>query len=365
MSESTTDRKVGAVIIGTGFGILTHLRALRLADIEVHALVGRDPDKTADRAKRSDVPRGLTSIEEALALPGVDIVTIATPPNTHCEIALQAIAAGKHVLVEKPIGRDLDEAKRMQAAADEAGVLNLMGMEFRFSTGQALASRAIRDGIIGQPKMATFMMHVPVLADPAGEVPDWWSSQEQGGGWLAAYCSHIIDQIRSTVGEITGLSASLALVADRDWSAEDAYTIHFRTASGCDGVLQSTAGAWGPMIINARFAGPQGTLWIEGDNVKVADSSGTRTLEIPKDLETLPPESPPAEFMKTAYDHLHLAGFDLGPYTKIFAYMRDTILGKHVATDPAPATFADGLKCQEIIDAVRKSDAERCWVSFD
>lgn len=322
-ARQVTGDTVGAIIVGTGFGILTHLRALRLAGVEVHALVGRDPEKTADRAKRSDVPLGLTSLEEAMALPGVDIVSIATPPHTHCEIALQAIAAGKHVMCEKPFARNLEEAKRMHEAAQAAGVLNLVGMEFRFATGQALASRSIREGIIGQPKLATFMMHVPVLADPEGEVPAWWSSSEEGGGWLGAYCSHLIDQIRSTLGEITGLSASLALVADRDWSAEDSYSIHFRTASGCDGVLQSTAGAWGPMIVSARFAGPKGTLWLEGETVKVADRNGTRTLEVPKDLETLAPSSPPAEFMNTAYDHLHLAGFDIGPYTKVFEYMLD------------------------------------------
>ena len=70
----------------------------------------------------------------------------------------------------------------MLAAVEEAGVVHLLGTEFRWSTGQALACRAIHEGIIGQPRLATFMMHVPVLADPAAEVPAWWASAEQGVG---------------------------------------------------------------------------------------------------------------------------------------------------------------------------------------
>ena len=370
MREENNSSGLGAVIVGTGFGVLTHLRAMRLAGIEVHALVGRNPDKTADRANRSNVPLGLTSLAEALALPGVDIVSVATPPHTHVDIVLEAITAGKNVLCEKPFARDLEEAKRMQTAAEQAGVVNVMGMEFRFDTWQALAARAIREGVIGAPRIATFLMHVPVLADPGGEVPAWWSSESDGGGWLGAYASHIIDQVRITIGEITGLSASLSLVAEREWTAEDSYSIHFRTANGCDGILQSTAGAWGPILMGTRFAGSKGTLWIEGDwiqgiEVKVADSSGTRTLDVPEDLTTLPPSPPPAEFMHTAYDSLHAAGFDIGPYTRVFESMRDKILGLELPSDPVYATFADGTRCQAVLDAIRKSSAERCWVELD
>src|SRR5215510_5460188 len=105
--------KLGAIVTGTGFGVLTHLRALRAAGFEVRALVGRDPARTEDRAKRSGVPLGLTSLAQALALPGVDAVAVATPPHTHAEIVLAALRAGKHVLCEKPFTRDAREARRL------------------------------------------------------------------------------------------------------------------------------------------------------------------------------------------------------------------------------------------------------------
>ena len=73
----------GVVVVGTGFGCFTHVRALRAAGFEVLALVGRDVARTAERARLFDVPLACRSLAEALALPGVAAVTIATPPLTH------------------------------------------------------------------------------------------------------------------------------------------------------------------------------------------------------------------------------------------------------------------------------------------
>jgi predicted dehydrogenase len=359
------EEPLGAVVVGTGFGVLTHVRALRAAGIDVRALVGRDPEKTADRAARAGVPNALTALDDALALPDAQIVTVATPPHTHADLVLRAIAAGKHVVCEKPFARNGDEASEMLAAAESAGIIHLLGTEFRWSTGQALLGRAIREGVIGQPRLATFIMNVPVLADPEGEVPAWWSRAEEGGGWLGAYCSHSIDQVRVTLGEFTGVSASLCLVSDRNWTAEDTYTVHFRTARGVDGVLQSTAGGWGPGVICARVYGSKGSAWIEGDGVRVAGAEGTRMLDVPADLVNPPPEGPAAGLMKTAYDHLHAAGFDLAPYTRLFGVLRDRIRGIDPPADPPAATFADGLAGQRVLDAIRRSNTERAWVPIE
>ncbi len=356
---------LGALIVGTGFGVLTHHRALRGAGFEVRGLVGRNPEKTAERAAKVGVAGAYTDFAEALAQPGIDLVAVATPPHTHCDITLQAIAAGKHVVCEKPFARDAAEGARMLEAAERAGIVHMLGTEFRWSTGQALAARAIREGVIGEPRMATIIMNVPVLADPSAEVPDWWSDAGQGGGWLGAYASHIIDQVRSTLGEFEGVSASVSRVSDREWSADDGYTIHFRTRGGVDGVMQSTAAAWGQPVICTNFYGTTGSLGIVGDKVMVTDRNGPRTLEVPKDLVNPAPEGPPAELMVTPYDHLHAAGFDLAPYTRLFAAMGERIRGNALPADPAPATFADGLAGQKVLDAVRRSAAERRWVEID
>src|SRR5579862_7435775 len=298
----TEARMPGVVIVGTGFGCITHLRALRAAGFDVVALVGRDPEKTKQRAERFDVPHGLTDLREAFALPGADAVAVVTPPFTHAPITLEAIAAGKHVLCEKPFARNAEEAQLLLEAADAAGVVHLVGTEFRWSTGQAAMARVVRWGEIGTPKLVTILMHLPMLADPAGEVPGWWGRSAEGGGWLGAQAAHAIDQVRVTVGEFAGVSASLSQVADRDWDVEDTFTVHFRARGGAAGVLQSTIGAWGPPVFCTRVAGDRGTVWADFDTVHVADASGTRDVAAPEDLPIAPPEPPPGELLATAYD---------------------------------------------------------------
>jgi predicted dehydrogenase len=353
---------LGAVVVGTGFGCLTHVRAMRAAGIDVVALVGRDPEKTAERAERFDVPLGLTSLDEALGLDGADAVAVATPPHTHAAIVLQAVRAGKHVVCEKPFARDADEARRMLDAAEAAGVVHLLGTEFRWATGQALAARLIAEGAIGQPRLATFLLHVPLLADPDGELPAWWADADQGGGWLGAQAAHVVDQVRTTLGEFEGVSAALTLVSDRAMTAEDSYTVHFRTRSGVDGVMQSTAGAWGPPLFTTRIAGSTGTLWVDFDTVSVADRDGTRQVPAPDDLVLPPPDPPPTDLLVSAYDQLHAFGIDLPPYTRLYQTFGDLVAGRPVPADPRPATFADGVADMAVLDAIRRSAVEQAWL---
>jgi predicted dehydrogenase len=353
---------LGAAVVGTGFGCLTHVRAMRAAGFDVPALVGRDPEKTAARAERFEVPTALMSLGDALALPGVDAVAVATPPHTHAPIVLEVVAAGKHVVCEKPFARDKPEAERMLAAADVAGVVHLLGTEFRWSTGQALAARLIREGAIGSPRMATFILHVPLLADPTGELPAWWADADEGGGWLGAQAAHVVDQVRTTLGEFDGVSASLPLVADRSMTAEDSYTVHFRTRTGVDGVMQSTAGAFGPPLFVTRVAGTSGTVWVDFDTVSIADADGQRQVPVPEDLVLPPPDPPPADLLVSAYDQLHSFGIDLPPYTRLYQTFADLIAGRPVPDDPPPATFADGVADMAVLDAIRRSAAKQAWV---
>ena len=355
--------RLGAAVVGTGFGFLTHLRALREAGFEVLALVGRDPAKTAERARRAGVPHACTRLADALALPGLDAVTIATPPHTHAALALEAIAAGKHVVCEKPLARDGAEARRMLEAAEKAGVVHLVGTEFRFATGQALLTRAIREGRIGEPRLATYLLHAPMLAGAQAQVPDWWSDAEQGGGWLGAYASHLVDQVRACFGELAGVSASLSIVSERrGWTADDTFTVHFRTRSGVAGVLQSSSGCFGPPLAATRVAGSRGTLWLEGEDVWLADASGSRRLEVPDDLRNPPPSPPDRDLLRTEYDMLHSMGIDIGPFAKLFGVLSERIRGGAVPADPAAGTFADGAKAMEALDAIRRSARDGAWV---
>ena len=346
---------LGAIVVGTGFGCYSHVRALRHAGFDVRALVGRDPEKTAERASMFEVPLACATLADALALPGVDAVTIATPPHTHAELALEAIGMGRHVLCEKPFARDTGEGRTVLGAAQRAGIVHLLGTEFRFDAGQALLAEAVRTERIGAPRIATWLMHVPMLADPTAVVPQWWADAAAGGGWLGAHGSQLIDQIRATLGDFSGVSASLTHVVERPMTADDGFVVHFRLKNGCVGVLQSTASDR-TVVVETRVTGSIGTAWIEGvgNKVKVADASGVHTLAVPDELRGERPPPLPEGSVTTTYEQMTTFGVEYGPYTRLAAAFRDRILGVERA-GPDPATFVDGVAQMAVLDAARRS----------
>ena len=355
-------RQLGAVIVGTGFGVITHLRAMRAANIDVIALVGRDSAKAADRAQLFGVPHALTDLGAALALPGVDLVGVATPPFTHAAIVLEAVASGKHVLCEKPFARDVDEARAMFDAAEHAGVVHLLGTEFRFATGQALLTRVVISGVIGAPKHAMFALQIPSLVDPSAVLPAWWELSSDGGGWLGAYGSHVIDQVRVTLGEFVGVSASLQTLAPRPhMTADDTYTVHFRLAGGCTGVLTSSCASGGQFLATTKITGTGGAAWLQGDDVWIDTGGGPTHMPAPADLPAEAPDPPPGELLHTTYDYWHSMGMDLAPYRRVYEVLRERVLGRPIAADPVAATFGDGVATQVVVDAIHRASAKGTW----
>jgi predicted dehydrogenase len=357
----TGEQTLGAAVVGTGFGVLTHVRALQAAGIEVRALVGRDAEKTASRAKLFGIPHPTTNRAEAFSRSDVDIVAVATPPHTHSAIVLDAVAAGKHVMCEKPFARDLDEAREMAAAAQTAGVVHMLGTEFRFGAGQGLLTRAVQSGQIGSPTFGLFLLQMPSLNDPKAELPDWWRDEGQGGGWLGAHGTHVIDQVRMTMGEIEAVSATLSTLSPLDMTADDTYSIQLHLADGATALLHSSCAMGGDFVVATKVIGTSGAAWLRGDEVWVDDGTGGRQLPAPEDLAPAPPSPPPSELLHTTYDMWHSMGIDLYPYTRLYGVMRDRILGLDVPVDPAPSTFVDGVANQAVVDAARLASRTRTW----
>jgi predicted dehydrogenase len=353
----------GVAVVGTGFGCTTHVRALRAAGFEVLALVGQDPDNTTERARLFEVPRALLSLGDALTVPGVECVTIATPPDTHAALALEAIAAGRHVLCEKPLTSTLTEGQQLLAAAKDAGVVHLLGTEFRFDPGHAGLAGAVRRGDVGEPRLATWLMHVPVLTDPDAVVPAWWADASSRGGWLWAHGSQLIDQIRSTLGEFAGVSAHLVHVVDRPaMSADDGFVVHFRMRNGTVGTMQSTAAEHG-VVVETRVTGSLGTAWIEGvgATVKVAGPGGVTTLPVPEGTGSERAPALPQGAVRTAYEQMTTFGVEYAPYTRLAAAFGALIAGREFE-GPRPATFADGVAQVAVLEAVMASaSADGRW----
>jgi hypothetical protein len=126
---------------------------------------------------------------------------------------------------------------------------------------------ALADGVVGEPRLATLVQYVPLVADPDARVPEWWFDDTRGGGWLGASGSHIVDQVRTWFGEIASVSATLPTVA-RGAGAEDSFVVRLTTASGVEAVLQQTAASWTAGVAGLTVvAGTDGTLEVGGDGV--------------------------------------------------------------------------------------------------
>jgi predicted dehydrogenase len=347
-----TKTPVPALVVGTGFGCRVHVPALRAAGFSVEALVGTNPGKLEKRAGQNNVPRWFTDLDEAISATNAELVSIATPPARHAALALQAIARGCHVLCEKPFAFDAAEGATMLAAAETAGVVHMVAHEFRWLPDRALFGRAIAEGLIGEPRFLAMDQFIPFCADPATPLPKWWFDPAAGGGWLGASGSHLLDQIRAWLGDIASLSGRLLLVSDREVACEDSYSLRFTLASGAEGSMQQSAGAWGPATTLWRCAGSKGTIWIEAGKVMVADNSGMRELPVPDDL--LLPAPPPAADSASSN---RLSHFEIGPFTRLAQALHDAIAGGSTSSPVPVPTFADGLASMRIMDAIRSSSA--------
>ncbi len=341
-------RTPNVAVVGTSFGTRVHVPALRAAGFHVAALVGTDLARTERRAHAVGVD---AATDLASVLDAVDAVTIATPPATHRELALAVIRAGKHVICEKPFTLRSAAAVELTDAAQRAGVTALVGHEFRWAPDRAVLGRAIAAGLIGEPRLATLVQFVPIVADPAVRMPSWWFDGPAGGGWLGASGSHVIDQVRVGLGEFATVSASLRVVSERTVSADDSFTVRARLTNGCDVVIAQTAGAFGPMVGMTRVAGSRGTVWLDGGRTWLADANGTRELDVPDDL-MLPDAPAPSTEAAHAYTHL-----EIGPYTRLSEVFRAGVEGRAYESAVPVPTFADVAPGMRVLDAIRESAA--------
>ena len=353
-----SEQAPGVVIFGTSVGLTIHAVALKAAGFDVKAIVGRNPEKTRERAAFADIPLAMTSMEEALALPGVDLVSVTTPPHSHLEIVRAAFAAGKHVLCEKPFAKNLAEAEEMLALAKQSGLIHVLGHEHRFDPHHSLMRLAIAEGMIGEPRMMTHALSLPMFAYEGTTVPDWWQDADQGGGWLGAHAVHMFDTTRFVLGtELTGLSGSCDTISQHGWTAEDSFSFHFRTVSGASGIIQSSISDFGPPLVELRVAGTQGAIRLVGNDVYVTDASGDRKLDMRPELVLHNMQPQTMEFIETTYDKLCSGANNIGPYTRVYQSILEVMQGK-TPSHPTPyPTFEDAVIGQRTMDAARATHA--------
>lgn len=361
-----SDKSIGIAIIGTQFGCTGHLRPLRLAGFDVRALVGRDAERTAQLARYYRVPTASTSLDAILARDDIHAIVVATPPSTHKDFTLRALAAGKHVLCEKPFALSVDDAKEILAAADRSGLVHRIGHEFRFDPAYATVRRLLADGAIGTPRQALFVFDFPLTVAPDPDVPDWFRQRALSGGWLHNYGSHAIDLIRYLLGEFAQISGAVLPGNDRGMTADDGYTLQFSLVNGLQGVMSASTRAF-DMYSLLRIVGSTGTLMIDGSGISLRNHEGTKPVAIDNDLlpETFDVEPlMPLPDDAGLYEIIHASDAGIGGMVRQARSFLAAIRGEPDTAIRA-ATFRDGLAHTQVIAAALTASDTRAAQDVD
>ncbi|BFM38173.1 Gfo/Idh/MocA family oxidoreductase [Synechocystis sp. LKSZ1] len=296
---------LGVAVVGTGFGKIIHIPAFQHhPGTELVAVYHRDLGTAKAIADQHQIPHAHNQLEKILRLPEVQAVSIATPPFLHYAMAKQVLAAGKHLLLEKPLTLRAEETRELYHLAQQNQVIAMADFEFRFIPAWQCLAQYLAQGAVGKLRFVKVDWLVGSRANP--ERPwNWYAQAEQGGGALGALGSHSFDYLHWLFGPAQELSARLSCAITerpdpldnrqpKPVTADDTALISLTLAGGvpCQINLSSVTyagrGHW------LEVYGEKGTLVLGSDNLKdyvhgfrlwAAPAGKALTeVEIPKEL---------------------------------------------------------------------------------
>ncbi|MEH3089537.1 MAG: Gfo/Idh/MocA family oxidoreductase [Microbacterium arborescens] len=373
-------------IIGTGFMGRMHANAWRNAprffDLprrpEAVVLAGSDGDRAAAAAERYGIPSSSDDWRSVVARDDIDVVDICTPGDTHAEIALAALAAGKHVLCEKPLANGTADADRMADAAHEAasrGVVAMCGFSYRRTPALALARTLIAAGRLGDIRHVRAQYLQDWLVDR--EAPYTWrlDRERAGSGALGDIGAHSIDTAQWLTGSLVtdvsavtrtfvaerprldervGLGGRAGADAERERvTVDDAAAFTATFSDGALGVFEATRMATGHRNANRiEVDGELGSIAFDfshlndllfADATLPADEQGFRRIDVTEAAHPYAGAWWPA-------------GHGLG-YEHLFTHqVVDFVRAVAGETDARPS-FDDAAQVQRVLDAVARSAA--------
>jgi len=346
-----TAKTVRVGIIGTGIGA-EHIRALQHAPGAVIAAVCSAQRERAEAiARQFDVPHATTDYRDLLG-PDVDAVVITTPPALHWQMALDAIAAGKHVFCEKPLAATLAEAVEMRDAAEAAGVVHMINHQTRFGATYAEMQRRIAAGYLGAPTFADARINLNPADYLRGSLwstskAGWFTDAAQGGGVIAGSAGpHLFDLLRWVWGEVDAVTCTasvtvptITLADGREVSgitAPDGFVALLRFVNGATATVRGMPVAYHRGGFSFEFNGTAGALLATHTDLRGATADDPAPQEIPV------PDAP--------QDRVGIA-------TRFIRAIQDG------ETDAAP-NFNDGVAVQVILDALDAAMATQSWVAL-
>ncbi|MEV4290743.1 Gfo/Idh/MocA family oxidoreductase [Nonomuraea bangladeshensis] len=375
----------GVGMVGYAFMGRTHSQAWRNVDAffdlplrpAMVALAGRNPEATEQAAAKLGWAHAETDWKRLLDRDDVQIVDICTPGDSHAEIAVAALAAGKHVICEKPLANTVAEAEEMAAAARAAagrGVRAMVAFNYRRVPAVALARRFVAEGKLGQIRHVRAQYLQDWIVDP--DFPLVWRLQKDkaGSGALGDIGAHIIDTAQYVTGErLTGVSAMTeTFVKERPLAAASS-GLSAGSGTGTGPVTVDDAALFTARLTGGGLASFEATRFATGRKnalrIEINGSLGSLAFDFESMNElwfhdhTL--DDAEAGFRRvlvTEPGHPYAGawwppGHGLG-YEHAFTHeVKDFIEAIAAGTDPAPS-FDDGLQVQRVLAAVEQSAAD-------
>lgn len=376
----TTPLRVG--MIGNGFMGAAHSQGWRVAprffDLpqtpEMTVMVGRDKEKNARLAQTWGWKETASHYQEVIERDDIDLIDIVTPGDTHAEIAIAALEAGKHVLCEKPIANSVEEAERMAAAAASArahGAVAMVGYTYRRVPAATFARDLVARGAVGEIRQVRAQYLQDWLSDP--EAPLTWrlDKSKAGSGALGDIGAHAIDLAQFITGaELTSVSGLMeTFVKERPTMAEaqglsgkagtergpvtvdDLALFTARFDNGAIGSFEATRFSTGRKnALRVEVSGDKGAILFDLEDmnaVQYYDAMAPSTEQGFRRIYVTEADHP---YMAAWWPPGHMLGYEHG-----FSHqVKDLVEAIGAGTDPSPS-FADGLQVQRVLDAVERS----------
>ncbi len=371
--------KIGVGLIGSGFMGRTHALGFAVAarvfdlpfDVDLAVLADIDQATAATAARQLGFRRSTANWRELLDDPEIQIVDITTPNTLHREMALAAIAAGKHVYCEKPLAPTAAEAAEMARAAARAGVATQVGFNYLKNPMIALAKRLIDEGRIGEVRTFRGVHAEDYMADADGPWT-WRLDPAGGGGALADIGSHILATARHLVGPVTSLIAETETAVPsrpvapgatdrRPVEVDDVTRMLLRFESGATGSLEANWIATGrKMQHEFEVYGSKGAILFSQERFNelqlysTDDRTGLRGF---RTIFAAPEHEPYGAFCVAP-------GHQIGFNDLKAIEVRDFLIAVAGGAVAGP-DFSGGSEIQKLVELAYRSAKERRWLDVD
>ena len=370
--------KIRVGIIGAGrIAGFVHVPSLKLCPdlCEVIAVASRTKEKAKAFAEHWGIPRVYPDWTALLADPEVEAVVICPPSGLTYSVAKAAIAAGKHILCEKPLGLNYAEARELQMAAGQAGITHMVAFTFRFVPGFRYLKRLVGEGHFGEIRHWRLSYFTDFMLDPARPI-SWRNQRAQAGaGILADMGSHCIDFARYLLGDIVAVSGVSRLYTRERPDSSGGGLAPVDTEDACAFTVEFENGTIGTFDLNRAVAGRGGAGRANYQSIEIHGTGGAAIYELIHPFE-LQISLGPAMTRMQQWARAEVP-FDLRTYpgSPRNPRMDDPLLGYKLdqgvafliairgETQDYP-TFRDGAEAQRVIDAVERAARERRWIDL-